>query len=786
MPESIEETGKGRVFGQRVNRTEDAGLLTGRGRFVDDIHLPETAQAVFARSPHPHALIKSIDGDTARAAPGVLAVHTLDDLKPYLVATRLPISTADPDQPSHSAPGVLAGPEVCHVGEAIAVVIAETRHQAEDAAALIQIDYEILPSVSDCRDALAPDAPPVHLSRENNLSLTRSVDFGDIDAAFSDATHVFQEKLWQHKGAAHSIECRGVLARYEALDDRITVWSSTQVPHRVQGVIAELLGLDDLQVRVIAPAVGGGFGPKFVLYPEDTVIALAARLLGRPVKWIEDRREYFSSTAHERDQFWDMEVAVDDDGRLLGVRGSMIHDQGAFSQVAVNLPYNAATNVSGPYRLPSYRFQWTLALTNKITASAVRGAGYPQGNFAMERLLDRIARELGLDRTDVRRRNLISDAEMPYTSPLTSRDGANIVFDSGNFVGAYEQILQHIDHDGFAVRQAAALEQGRYLGIGTANYTKGTGRGPFESAIVRVGPSGQITVSTGAAEQGQGICMSLAQICAEAFGVTADKVNVVSGDTGAVSIGLGTFASRQAVTAGTSVHLAACELRDKALKIGAHMLEAAEEDLELADGFVRVRGVPDMAVPLGKLAHAVAGTPGNALPGGIEPGMEVARNFIPDGLAYCSGAQAAEVEVDIETGEVVIHRYMAVQDSGRRINPMIVEGQMQGGIVHGMGNALFERLHHDETGQPLTNSLDQYLLPTSSSVPSISLHYDETACSKNPLGIKGVGEGGTVPVPAVIISAVEDALSPFGIAIDRCPIEPMRIVEMIQEARRIS
>ncbi len=773
----------GRVFGQRITRTEDANLLTGGAKFVDDIQLPGTTHAAFVRSPHPHAQILSITVDAAISSPGVLAIYTLDDLRPHLTATRLPIGEPDPDQSPTTSPGVLADNEVSHVGEAIAIVIAKTRHQAEDAAGLVQVEFKILPSVSDCRTAIAPDAPRVHSLLDSNVSLNRTVEYGDCNTAFSEAAHIFREELWQHKGAAHSIECRGVLANYDELDDVITVWSSTQVPHRVQVVIAGLLGLDDPQVRVVTPAVGGGFGPKFLMYPEDTVIALVSRLLERPVKWIEDRREYCLATAHERDQFWEIEVAVDDQAKLLGVRGKMVHDQGAFSQVAVNLPYNAATNISGPYRLPNYRFEWTVVMTNKISASAVRGAGYPQGNFAMDRLLDRIARELDLDRAEVRRRNLISTNEMPYNSPLKSRDGANIVLDSGDFVAGHDRLLDLLNYAGFPERKKAALANGRYVGLGVGNYTKGTGRGPFESAVVRVAPSGQITIATGASEQGQGIRMSLAQICAEALGVEAEAVAVTGGDTGAVSIGMGTFASRQAVTAGTSVYVAANELRDKALKIGAHILEAAEEDLELAEGVVRIKGVPEMSVPLGKLAHAVAGTPGFALPGGIEPGLESSHNFIPNGLAYCSGAQGAEVEVDIDTGGVTILRYVAVQDSGTLINPLIVDGQMQGGIVHGMGNALLERVHHDTTGQPLTTSLDQYLLPNSTSVPSVELHYDQTMCSKNPLGIKGVGEGGTVPVPAVIVSAVENALTPFGITLDRCPIEPMRIVELVRDAR---
>lgn len=782
MTDDTAETPTGRVFGRRVRRNDDAALLTGRARFVDDITLAETAHAVFVRSPHPHAIIRNVDAAGASGAPGVSAVFLLDDLAPHLAATRLPVSSPDPDQLAVTSPGVLAGSEVTHVGEAIALVVADSRPQAEDAAERVAIEYEVLPSVSDCRDALAPDAPPVHLGLDSNLSVKRLVEFGDCEAAFADAAHVFRERLWQHKGAAHSLECRGVLACYDDQEDRLTVWSSTQVPHRVRGMIAGLLRLDDQQVRVVAPAVGGGFGPKFVMYPEDTAVALAARLLGRPVKWIEDRREYCSATVHERDQFWDLEVAVDAAGKLLGVRGSMIHDQGAFSQVALNLPYNAATNVAGPYRLPSYRFEYSLALTNKITASAVRGAGYPQGNFAMERLLDRIARELGIDRAEIRRRNLIGPDEIPYMSPLKSRDGANIVLDSGNFIANQERLLDLIGYGGFAARQEAARAAGRYIGIGLANYTKGTGRGPFESAVVRIGSSGRVTVATGAAEQGQGIAMSLAQICAEALGVDATDVNVICGDTAGVSMGLGTFASRQAVTAGSSVHLAATELHRKALTVGAHMLEAAEDDLELVDGSVRVRGVPDMAVSLADIVRAVTGTPGHALPGGITPGMESAQNFMTQGLAYCSGAQAAVVEVDPETGDVSILRYVAVQDSGTRINPMIVDGQMQGGIVHGMGNALLERVHHDETGQPLTTSLDQYLLPNATGTPSIELHYDDTACTSNPLGIKGVGEGGTVPVPAVIVSAVEDALSPLGVTLDQCPIDPMRLLELIRAA----
>jgi len=369
---------------------------------------------------------------------------------------------------------------------------------------------------------------------------------------------------------------------------------------------------------------------------------------------------------------------------------------------------------------------------------------------------------------------------------LKSRDGEAITYDSGDFLADLNRAMEIAKFSEFSIRQKRALRNGRYIGFGLANYVKGTGRGPFESAVIRIGPSGGITVSTGAAEQGQGIKMSLAQICADALGVLPQDILVVAGDTGSVPIGLGTFASRQAVTAGSSVHIAANEIRQKALNVGAHLLEAAESDLELVDGLVRVKGVPELSVSLGKIAHAVAGTPGFALPGGIKPGLDARSNFTPKGLAYCSGAQAAEVEVDIETGDVTILNYVAVQDSGRLINPLIVDGQVAGGITHGIGNALFERLYHDETGQPLTTTLAEYLLPTAPHIPSLNIKYSETLCTKNPIGVKGIGEGGTVPVPAVIISAVENALAPFGVVIHQTPIDPSKIVDLVRQSVPIS
>ena len=769
-------------IGKPLRRREDAPLLRGQGRFLDDLSFPGMLEAAFVRSPHAHAAIRGIDTSAARQAPGVQAVFTLDDLKPLLTQERLPLQFRTAQLPPDITPFVLARDEVAFVGEAVAIVIAETRYQAEDAAALVAVDYEALPAVSDCRDALAPGAPLAHRGRKSNVMVEFRQSYGDVAAAFAQAPHRVSIALKQHRGGAHSIEGRGVLAIYDANEDRLTVWSSTQLAHEVRAFLMTLLQLDENQVRVVAPDVGGGFGAKFVMYPEEVTVAAACLKLRRPIKWVEDRREHFLAAVQERDQYWDVEAACDADGRLLGVRGRMIHDEGAYTPQGINLPYNASTALPGPYVLPAYDLVVQVVETNKVATMPVRGAGYPEGAFAMERLLDRIAQEVGLDRAEVRRRNLVTPERMPYVTPIKTRSGSPVTLDSGDYPATLARALAVIDHAGFAARQRDARAHGRYLGIGIGIGVKGTGRGPFESGIVRVGRSGRVSVYTGAMPMGQGIKTALAQICAEQLRVSPDDVTVLAGDTAIIPHGQGGFASRQTVTAGSAVHLAAVAVRDKALKVAAHLLEANPADLEMRDGRVEIAGAPGSGFSLREIAEAVAGVPGYAMPGSFEPGLESLQNFMPSALTYGGGCHAVEVEVDVDTGGVRILRYVVVNDSGRAINPMIVEGQVVGGAVHGIGNALFEWMGYDAGAQPVTTTFADYLLTGATEAPMIEVVLAEYPSPLNPLGVKGVGEAGCVPAAAAIVSAVEHALAPFGVRIGEYPITPSRLVAMMARA----
>ncbi len=769
------------MIGERLKRIEDPALLRGASVFVDDIHLAGMLQAAFLRSPHPHAKILSIDTTTAQTLPGVHAVFTLADLSPHLLMDRLPLQFPTTAFRPDVTPWILARDEVCHVGEAVAMVIADTRYIAEDAATLIDVQYDPLPSVAGCAAAFAEDAASVHASRDENVLVRFGQSYGDVNAAFASAAHVFSERFIQHRGAAHPIEGRGALARYDALDGSTTLWSSTQMSHEVRSAIVQMFGIDEGRIRVVAPDVGGGFGSKYIAYSEEVAIALASRLLDSPVKWIEDRREHFTSAIQEREQDWTMEIAVDDDGHVLGIRGTMLSDQGAYTPQGVNMAYNASTGVPGPYIVPNYEIDVHVMETNAVAAAPVRGAGYPEGNYTMERLLDRAAQGLGLDRAEIRRRNLIPAAKMPYETPLKTRAGSPVMADSGDFLKCQEIALDRIDYNGFAERQVSARAEGRYLGIGLANSLKGTGRGPFESGAVRIERSGKVRVFTGALAMGQGLKTMLAQVTSEQLGVPASEIEVVSGDTGTIALGLGGFASRQTVTAGSSVHGAAKEVRKKLLKMAAHLLEAAEEDLELADGKVRISG-SDVSMPVKKIAEASSGAPGYSMPGGIEPGLEASDNFKPSALTYSNGVQAVEVEVDVGTGEVKFLNYVVVSDCGTLINPMIVDGQIAGGVVHGIGNALFEWMGYDENGQPLTTNFGEYTMPTATELIDLDLQYQHSPSPLNPLGVKGVGETGTVPAAAAIVSAVENALEPFGARINDYPIMPSKIVQFVKRA----
>jgi carbon-monoxide dehydrogenase large subunit len=775
-----------------VLRLEDPDLLTGRGRFVDDVKLRGTLAAAFVRSPFAHAAFHNIDTSVARALPGVHAVYTLEDLRPHLTSDRTPLGQSVRELVGLSAttlrenitPFVLARDEVCYVGEAVAVVIAESRSIAEDAASRVEVEYEALAAVSDCRDAAQPTSAAVHRRVRSNVLAEYTIAYGDCESVFKHGEYVFSLSLKQHRGCAHPIEGRGVLASYDEVEDRTTIWTSTQSPHEVRLSLVQLFDVDDEKLRVITPDVGGGFGAKYLIYPEEVVVPLAARLLGRPVKWIEDRREHFLTSIEERDQYWDLQIAFNSQAEILAVRGTLINDQGAYTPQGVNVSYNSATALPGPYRVPNYELRVLAVETNKVPTMPVRGAGYPQGAFAIERLLDLAASRIGMDRAEIRRRNLVPAAAMPYTTPLRTRAGTPVKYDSGNFPKCQDMALHAIRYDEHAERKAKALSAGRYLGIGVANGVKGTGRGPFETGIVRVGRSGRISVYTGAAAMGQSTKTMLAQIAAEQFGVAPSEINVVAGDTAYVSMGHGGFASRQTVNAGSSVHIAAKSVRQKALKVASDLLGVEVDQLSLQDGMVLAQSPSNLSIKLGDLAREATGIPGYSLPRNIEPGLEQTTNFLPAGLAYSNASHCVEVEVDAETGAVSILRYVVVSDCGRLVNQIVVEGQIVGGVIHGIGNALLERMVYDDNAQPMTTNLSEYLLPSAMGLPKIEILHHFSPTPLNPLGVKGVGECGVIPAAAAIVSAIEDALEPFNVHIAETPIFPARLVQLCAQKHR--
>jgi carbon-monoxide dehydrogenase large subunit len=778
---AIRRTGEA-VVGSPILRLEDGPLVVGKGHYLDDLAIPDVLHVAVVRSSAAHAVLAGIDTTAARALEGVVAVLTLDDLLPVLATPRMPQQVSPAGGPTIHTPFVLARDEVAFVGEAIALVVARSRYVAEDAAALVEIDYRMLDVVTDVRDGLPADAPRVRREVTSNIFDRQTVAYGDVEAAFAAATHVVTDEIFQHRGLGLPIEGRGVLAQPNPVDGSLRVWSSTQMPNEVHNMLLESLGLEETKLRVSTPDLGGGFGSKYLVYPEDLAIPAAALLLGRALKWVEDRRESFMSQVHERDQYWTIEVAVDADARILGIRGSLVHDQGAYVPRRISIPYNSARSMAGPYVVPAYAMDVILSLTNKVPVSSIRGAGYPQGAFAMERMLDLVASRLGLDRAEVRARNLIPPEKMPYVKPLRERSGANTVYDSGDYPATQAQALEAADWHGFRVRQAQARAAGRYLGIGVANTVKGTGLGPFEGGTVRITAAGEVDVYTGAVAMGQGLATALAQISSDELGVRPAEVRVTSGDTAVAPIGFGGFASRQLVTAGSSVHLAAKAVAAKARRLASTLLEVPEDRLELRDHSVRVIDGTG-SVSFVDLARTLRGAPGFAFPADLEPGLAATIHWKIGGLGYANATHVVEVDVDPELCEVRLLRYVAVHDAGKLVNPMIAKGQVIGGIVHGIGNALFEQMAYDESGQPLTTSFAEYLVPSSTELPRIEVYFRETPSPNNPLGVKGIGEGGTIPAAPAIVAAVEDALAPFGVRLPCTPITPQILFDAIAAGR---
>ena len=771
-----------RYFGQRVKRSEDPRLLTGRGMFVDDIRLPGVAHAALLRSPHAHARILRIDTARAKTAPGVVAVYTRADL-PETLAEPLPKLIPHHALIHHKTQYALAPEKVRYVGEPVALVIAESRYLAEDAIDLIDVEYEPLPPVVDLTQAAQPDAPLVHEDMGTNVCAHYTQRVGDAEAAFARAAHVFTERFVIDRGTASPMECRGVVARWESGIRQLTVWDSTQAPIRIRNYLSQLLGLPQAQVRVIAPDIGGGFGPKIMMcYPEEILIPWAAMQLGRPVKWIEDRRENFAAMNHEREQIHVASIAVDGDGRILGVRTSFLYDSGAYIPYGIIVPIVTSTTLPGPYRIPNYHCEFQAVFTNKTIVSPYRGAGRPQGVFVMERLMDRVAKELGLDRTVVRERNFIQPHEFPYEVGLIYQDNAPLIYDSGDYPATMRKALEMIGYDRWPQDQERARRGGRHLGLGIACYVEGSGIGPYEGCRVTVEPSGKVFAATSVGTQGQGHYTSFAQIVADALTVSVEDVTVVTGDSGAFSWGTGTFASRAAVVAGNAVHLAAQAVREKALKVAATKLEARVEDLEMAGGKVFVRGVPGRAMALAEIAVAANPLRGTIPEEWEQPGLEASRYFAPPRGTFPNGAHACIVEVDVRTGMLTVLKYVVVHDCGRVINPLILDGQIRGGVAQGLGGAFYEKLVYDENGQLLTQTFMDYLLPTAAEVPEVEIGHLETPTPLNPLGVKGAGEAGVIPVGALIAQALDDALAEFGVRITEMPLSPSRLLEIIGRA----
>ena len=780
-------TGPGarRVFGASVLRNEDARLLTGRAFFVDDVHLEGMLHVAFLRSDYAHARIRSIDTSTALSRPGVVAVYTAADVGDYcgpgplLVAPPPTIERLEFNQATHLP---LARDKVRHVGEPIAMVVAESRYLAEDALADIVLDVELLDAVVDLEKALDSSSPLIHEELGTNLSAHVVQEKGSYQGVPDVAALVIKRRFLYDRGASAAIENRGVVASWDGRDEELTVWDTTQAPIPIRNGLARMLGLLESQVRVIAPFVGGGFGPKIMMfYPEEVLLPWAAIKLNRPLKWIEDRQESFVGTTQERSQIHDAELAVDGDGHILGVRDVFWHDTGAYDPYGLTVPLNSQCTLLGPYRVPHYYSEFRCVFTNKTLVTPVRGAGRQHGVFVMERLLDFAARELGIDRVEIRKRNYLDPDDFPHDHEIIFQDSAPLQYDSGDYLPALERAVEMIGYDDFADEKSKAGQEGRRLGLGIVSYVEGTGIGPYEGARVTVEPSGDVRLATGVGTQGQGHFTSFAQIVAEALGVSVERVHVVTGDTREFHWGTGTFASRGAVVAGNACHAAAGAVREKILGLASQELGSPAESLVLADGRVFVAERPDRGIGLGELAVRANPLRGAVTPG-TEPGLEATAYFGPDRGSTASGVHAMIVEVDPETAMVDILRYVVVHDCGRVINPMIVEGQIQGGVAHGIGNAFYERLEYDQNGQLLNASFMDYLLPTATDVPRVETDHGATPSPWNPLGVKGVGEAGAIPTGAAFAQAVEDALDGSGVEILEIPLSPSRLWELMQES----
>ncbi|HZP41840.1 MAG TPA: xanthine dehydrogenase family protein molybdopterin-binding subunit [Candidatus Binatia bacterium] len=783
------------IVGAAVKRVEDPRFLTGATQYVDDVRLPGTLAVAFVRSPHARARIRGIDASRAAALPGVVRVLLGEEVARRTKPLR-PVAKAGtfPGTFKSCAVSVVAVAEVGFVGEIVAAVVAESRYVAEDAAELVEVDWEPLKPVVDAERALEPGSPLVHPEWGDNVMMTTGVKAGDPDGAFAAADVVVKARLRMNRHCASSMEGRAVLAAVDRARGQLTLWTSSQSPHVIRTHLARTIGHPEHLLRVIAPDVGGGFGLKANIFPEEIVCALAALDLGRPVKWIEDRRENLTASYHAKDIVSYVELAARRDGTILGLRGRFVVDAGADIACpwtpAVE-PFQLVTALPGPYKIANVETSAVAVATNTSTTSPYRGVGLPAAQYAIDHIIDMAAAELGLDPAEVRRRNILTKDEFPYTA------ATGLAYDSATPKETLELALAKVDYAGFRRRQAEARREGRWLGIGVSSLMEMTGLGwelfrhfgldwldgaGADSAHVRMDSNGTVTLSVGTLSHGQGHATVYAQLVADTLGIRVEDVTLVQGDTRVTPFGWGTWGSRSTVQGGGAVLAASGRLREKILRLAGHMLEVAPQDLELADGAVTVKGVPTKRLALAEVAYrAVYGAD---VPPDEEPGLEAVCHY-KGPTPYANATHVAEVEVDPETGRVQLLRYVVIEDCGRMINPMIVEGQLAGGIAQGVGNVLFEHLRYDEAGQPLTTSFMDYLLPTAADVPPLEFGHLETPSPLSESGLKGMGEGGAVGPPAAVANAIADALAPLGgwRPIERLPATPEVVRGQVAAAR---
>ncbi|TMC40725.1 MAG: xanthine dehydrogenase family protein molybdopterin-binding subunit [Chloroflexi bacterium] len=779
------------LVGAKIHRREDPRLITGHGHYIDDFTRQGAAYAAFVRSPFAHARIKRIDITDASKAPGVVGVFTARDFKGQLAGTHpaAPAFVAEKKYIPERFP--IAEKEVCYQGEIVAAVLADSKAQAADAANLIQVEYDELPAVMDLEKALDAKSPKAHEGAADNISWDLTYTGPEVtEAAFKEADVVVKERILQNRLAPVPMEPRGVLAEYETYDKKLTIWMSSQNPHFIRLFVSGSMGLKESQVRVISPDVGGGFGSKISPYPEDYLVPALSRLSERPVKWIETRTESMQNATHGRGQFYDVEVAAKKDGTLLGMRMTQYLDVGAYCGTFSAFQACACLMAGGAYKWKGISARTIGILTNRVPTDPYRGAGRPEATHLVERMVDLVAGQLKLDPVAIRRKNFIQPKEFPYTQNF------GLVVDSGDYEKSLDRALELAGYDELRKKQADLRKQGRYFGIGLSTWIELCGFGPsaatapatggialVESAQVRVTPTGSVIVYTGTHAHGQGHETTFSQIVADQLGVPYESVELRHGDTAeGTSFGYGTYGSRSLAVGGVAVSKAVGKVIDKGKKLAAHMLEAAEEDIVFERGSFHVKGSPDKSKAFGEVAFASYGM---NLPEGMEQGLEAVAYFDPPNLVWPFGAHVAVVEIDAETGHVQLEKYVAVDDCGNIINPMIVDGQIHGGVAQAIAQALYEEVVYDEeTGQLKTGTLLDYSIPGIGEIPAMSLDHTVTPSPTNDLGVKGIGEAGTIAASAAVINAVCDALSPLGIKHVDMPASPDRLWNMMKGARK--